>query len=65
MMTNNILWMSRIGPYPKLHREISEIPKISYSQVSNEKISYIRGQLAAKEEIKYQTPNISRLPRFK
>ena len=36
---HNILLMSRLGPYPKLQNLLEPKPKISYTQVENEKKS--------------------------
>ena len=48
---HNILLLSRIGPYPQLLNLLEKKPNISYRQVTNEKINYIRTQITACDQI--------------
>ena len=51
---HNILLLSRLGLYPKLIRKLDQRPIISYRQLANYKIRYIRTILANRKEIKIE-----------
>ena len=48
---HNILLLSRLGPYPQLLNLMGYKPNISYRQVTNEKINYLRTQISSCDEI--------------